>query len=49
MDHPVLMEMAVSEVTVKPAPKNLLLSQDKKKVHPLHKNLTLAAVLMQWK
>ena len=38
------MEIAVSEITVKSAPKNLLLPQDIKKVHPLHNNLTLAAV-----
>ena len=47
MDHPVVMETAVRAVTIKPAPKNLLLSQDKKKVHLLHKNLTLATVLIQ--
>ena len=43
--YPVIMEMAVCKITIKPAPNNLLLPQDIKKVHPLHKNLTLAAVL----
>ena len=44
--YPVIMEMAIGEIKIKPAPDNLLLPQDKKK---LHKNLTLAAVLIQWK
>ena len=43
------MEMAISEITIKSAPNTLLLQQDKRKLHPLHKNLTLAAVLIQWK
>ena len=47
--HPVIMEMAVSEIMIKPSHNNLLLPQDIKKVHPLRKNLTLAAVLIQWK
>ena len=47
--YPVIMEMAISEITIKPAPNNLLLPQDKKKLHPLHQTLTLAAVLIQWK
>ena len=47
--YPVIMEMAISEITIKLAPDSLLLPQDKRKLHPLHKNLTLAAVLIQWK
>ena len=49
MDHPVIMEMAISEITIKPAPTNLLLPQDKKKLQQLHKNLTLGTVLIQCK
>ena len=47
--YPVIMEMAISKITIKPAPNILLLPQDKRKLHQLHKNLTLAAVLIQWK
>ena len=47
--YPVIREMAISEITIKPAPDKLLLPQDKRKLHPLHKNLTPAAVLIQWK
>ena len=47
--YPVIKEMTVSEITVRTAPNNLLLPQDKKKLHPFHKNLTLAVVLIQWK
>ena len=47
--YPVIMEMAISEVTIKHAPKNLLVPRDKKKLNPLHKNLTRTAVLIQWK
>ena len=39
--YPVLMEIAVSKITIEPAPNNLLRPQDKEKLHPLHKNLTL--------
>ena len=46
--YPVIMEIPVSEITIKPAPNDLLLPQDKKKLHPFYKNLTLAAVLMRW-
>ena len=47
--YPVIKEMTVSEITVRTAPNNLLLPQEKKKLHPFHKNLTLAAVLIQRK
>ena len=47
--YPVIMEMTTSKITIKPAPNNLLLPQDKKKLHPLHKNLTLPGVLIHWK
>ena len=50
MDHPVLdqiiEEMAVTEITIKPAPNNLP-PQDKEKLHPLNKTLT--TVLIQRK
>ena len=38
------MEMTVSKITIKPSLNNLLIPQDKKNLHPLHKNLILAAV-----
>ena len=41
--YSLIMEMPVSEITIKPAQNNLLLPQDIKKVHPLHKNLTLSS------
>ena len=45
--YPVILEMAVSDIMIQPARRNnLLLPQNMKKVHPLHKNLTLAAVLI---
>ena len=47
--YPVIMEMAISKITIKPAPDSLQLPQDKRKLHPLHKNLTLAVILIQWK
>ena len=37
--------MAVSEITIKTAPNSLLLTQDQEKLHPLHNNMTIAAVL----
>ena len=53
MDHPVLVpsnngngSQRNHDQTYK---NNLLLPQDIKKVHPLHKNLILAAVLIHWK
>ena len=48
MDHPVLdqiiEEMAVTEITIKPAPNNLLPPQDKEKLHPLNKTLTTVLI-----
>ena len=49
MDDLVITEMVVSEITIKTTSNNLLLPPDKEKLHPLHKNLTLAAALIQWK
>ena len=46
---PVIIEMAVSKITIKPVPNNVVLPQDIKKVHPLDSYLTLVAVLIQWK
>ena len=54
MDHPVLVPSyngndSQKKIIIKPAPNNLLLPQDKEKLHPLYKNLTLTGVLIQWK
>ena len=43
--YPVILEMTINKFTIKPAPNNLLLLQGKEKLHSLHKNLTLAAVI----
>ena len=45
--YPEIIEMAVSKIKIKAAPNNLILPQDKDKLHPLYKNLTVTAVLIQ--
>ena len=54
MNHPVLVlsyngNGSQKKITIKPAPNNLQLPQDKQKQHPLYKNLTLTGDLTNWK